>query len=197
MDSYIIAPKPVIDAFNNVYLLFEEYRPNAETNRVIVYKIYAIFYNHITNLYPHTDWAKKLYPFHTLVCEFMYSINYKGSVNSTHLIDTILASKMVPLSEQLCKTLGTKLTVLGPDTNELRNILINSPHTYAPAATKHIYDKIMSQSTQSNTKKTSDMYKCKICGARKTTYVLKQARASDEAQTIIITCQVCNNIWHN
>jgi hypothetical protein len=41
----------------------------------------------------------------------------------------------------------------------------------------------------------SEMYKCSVCGNRKTKYRIDQTRSLDEASTVTVTCMSCGNIW--
>jgi DNA-directed RNA polymerase subunit M/transcription elongation factor TFIIS len=42
-----------------------------------------------------------------------------------------------------------------------------------------------------NTKKVTDIYKCRKCGQRKSTTIQVQTRSADEPATIFVTCTVC------
>lgn len=48
---------------------------------------------------------------------------------------------------------------------------------------------------ETNIEASSDLFKCRKCGGRKTTYYQLQVRCADEGITSFITCLDCNKRW--
>lgn len=56
-------------------------------------------------------------------------------------------------------------------------------------------EEVRSDWTEKHGLVTEGVYKCKICGCRKTTQYEQQTRSADEPMTLFITCANCKNTW--
>ena len=68
----------------------------------------------------------------------------------------------------------------------------------SPEKTKDLIKKLkerISIKDQDIDKKTSSIYKCKVCGAKKATMTEFQSRSLDEASTLSLTCTICGHKW--
>ncbi|CBZ34408.1 transcription elongation factor, putative [Leishmania donovani] len=72
-----------------------------------------------------------------------------------------------------------------------------------PELRKHIEEKIEERSKDTNLSEirkamrtsNSTLFKCRVCGARDSSWEQRQTRSGDEPMTVIITCNKCNTQW--
>jgi DNA-directed RNA polymerase subunit M/transcription elongation factor TFIIS len=109
-------------------------------------------------------------------------------------------------SAKITKNLDT--TIIGVD-NYLIEAILNKrinidkiinlkSYKLSPEKTKDLIKKINEQISikdQDIFQKTSSMYKCRTCGAKKVIIKEFQARSLDEASNLSLTCTVCNATW--
>lgn len=65
----------------------------------------------------------------------------------------------------------------------------------SPARSQKIMAEIERRRNQGYEEKTSSAYTCRKCGGKKTKFQKNQTRASDEDNTMSLTCVICNNRW--
>lgn len=72
-----------------------------------------------------------------------------------------------------------------------------------PELRRHIEEKIEERSKDTNLSEirkamrtsNSTLFKCRVCGARDSSWEQRQTRSGDEPMTVIITCNKCNTQW--
>jgi DNA-directed RNA polymerase subunit M/transcription elongation factor TFIIS len=84
-----------------------------------------------------------------------------------------------------------KKSILGGQSN-LQFIAFLSPSQIHPENWKTYINKINFEEERENKLEYSDIYKCKKCGACKSSVTQKQSRCADEPPTTYVHCLVCN-----
>ncbi|GET88864.1 transcription elongation factor, putative [Leishmania tarentolae] len=84
-----------------------------------------------------------------------------------------------------------------------RLVTMNDLELANPELRKHIEEKIEERSKDTNLSEirkamrtsNSTLFKCRVCGARDSSWEQRQTRSGDEPMTVIITCNKCNTQW--
>ena len=95
-----------------------------------------------------------------------------------------------------CKLYKTNKYKFNPPKN--LNLNENAKSSIKSIIEKQIKDKIDEVRTDWNEKHgqvTEGMYKCRICGGKKTIQHEQQTRSADEPMTLFITCVNCKYTW--
>jgi len=64
-----------------------------------------------------------------------------------------------------------------------------------PSASEDIRQNIIKRRDQKAEKKISTLYTCSKCRSKQTSSMSFQSRSSDEANTVIRTCEICSHTW--
>ena len=70
-----------------------------------------------------------------------------------------------------------------------------SPSQLFPEQWADVLDKKKNEEDAKNNMATTDIYKCRKCGERKSRVTEMQIRSADEPATLFITCMVCHNTF--
>jgi DNA-directed RNA polymerase subunit M/transcription elongation factor TFIIS len=163
--------------------------PQFLKNKLITLLEYQIYTTSSVIMFVEDDYADNSYFVNV-------NIDPKSSCNHTYLISGLCnyALYKFVLKERLpdsCKKIiKDNLFMI-----KIRDIFKQNPLKFNMNINGRYFDDIEIRKNQIIAKKTSQQYRCAACGARETTYEVKQLRCLDEGSTQIITCVPCGNIW--
>lgn len=116
-------------------------------------------------------------PYVNRVLEIMHNLKDE---NNNEFRNDIIEGKITP--EELC-------------TMEATEMLNKNKQEEIEKQIKDKIDEVRTDWIETHGQVTEGMYKCRVCGGKKTIQHEQQTRSADEPMTLFITCVNCKNTW--